>query len=756
MANGNSKTAFFIEIKGLVQGIGFRPFVYRLALEKGITGWVRNSLTGVEIHAEGLSDSLHSFVQEISLKAPVAAIIESINPQVVVPDGYTDFTIQHSTQEVDQITLVSPDIAVCPDCLNDIKQQHHRLQYPFVNCTNCGPRFSIIRSLPYDRVNTTMDVFTMCPSCVAEYSDIRDRRFYAQPVACNDCGPTYQLVMPGETETQFKLILEKTIKLIEEGKVVALKGIGGFHLMCDALNPSAVETLRRNKLREKKPFAVMFRDVDVLKKYAIVTREEEALLTSWRRPVVILPAIKNLAPGVSSGFPTIGAMLPYTPFHHLFFERTSLDAIVLTSGNLSDEPIVISNEEALRLFSSWCGGVLVYNREIYNRNDDSVMMVINGKERIIRRSRGYAPLPVRVGADVEGIVAAGAELVNCFAAGRKNYVFLSQHIGDLKNFETYVFYRESLDRFLRLFRVRPRLIAADLHPDYLSTRYALQTGLPLIQVQHHHAHIASCMAENSEQGPVIGVAFDGTGLGDDGTIWGGEFMVCDFTGYRRITHLPYIALPGGDQVTHEPWRTALSMVLQVTEDEDFIFRLPFLNKIKPDTVHLVKTAVEKRINAPFSSGAGRWFDAVAALTGICTETGFHAEAPMRLEAAIERGKAFTYPYVYQEHRIDLKEAVQAMIYDSLVPGNAAHIATGFHNMLVSLIEKVVSEISEETGIRTVALSGGSFQNRYLSEQVENRLSQAGFKVLFHRNVPCNDGGLALGQIMIAASQPGNQ
>jgi hydrogenase maturation protein HypF len=330
------------------------------------------------------------------------------------------------------------------------------------------PRFSIIRTLPYDRVNTTMDVFTMCPSCAAEYGDIRDRRFHAQPVACNDCGPTYQLVMPGETETQFKHILEKTIKLIEEGKVVALKGIGGFHLMCDALNPSAVETLRRNKLREKKPFAVMFRDVDVLKKYAIVTREEEALLTSWRRPVVILPAIKSLAPGVSSGFPTIGAMLPYTPFHHLFFERTSLDAVVLTSGNLSDEPIVISNEEALRLFSSWCGGVLVYNREIYNRNDDSVTMVINGKERIIRRSRGYAPLPVRVVADVEGIVLPGPNwsIVCC----RPEELCLPEPAyRRLKNFETYVFYRESLDRFLRLFRVRPRLIAADLHPDYLST-----------------------------------------------------------------------------------------------------------------------------------------------------------------------------------------------------------------------------------------------------------------------------------------------
>jgi hydrogenase maturation protein HypF len=434
----------------------------------------------------------------------------------------------------------------------------------------------------------------------------------------------------------------------------------------------------------------------------------------------------------------------------------ALDAVVLTSGNLSDEPIVISNEEAIRLFSPWCGGVLVYNREIYNRNDDSVTMVINGKERIIRRSRGYAPLPVQIMANVEGIVAAGAELVNCFAAGRKNYVFLSQHIGDLKNFETYAFYRESLDRFLHLFRVRPRLIAADLHPDYLSTQYALESGLPVVRIQHHHAHIASCMAENNVEGPVIGVAFDGTGLGDDGTIWGGEFMLCDFTGYRRITHLPHIALPGGDLVTHEPWRTALSMVLQITEDEDYIFRLPFLRKIKPDAVRLVKAALEKRINAPLSSSAGRWFDGVSALAGICTEAGFHAEAPMRLEAALDRGNAFAYPFAYEGHRIDLKEAVSAIITDSMVQGNAGRIATGFHNMLVGLIEKVVSEISEETGIRTVALSGGSFQNRYLSEQVENRLSQAGFRVLIHRNVPCNDGGLALGQIMIAALKPGNQ
>lgn len=756
MAKEDNRTALFIEIKGLVQGIGFRPFVYRLALEKGITGWVKNSLTGVEIHAEGPYTSINSFVQEIPLKAPVASIIESITPRKAIPDGYTDFAIYPSTQDADKITLVSPDIAVCSDCLDDLKKQPHRLYYPFINCTNCGPRFSIIRSLPYDRGNTTMDIFAMCPRCEAEYRDINDRRFHAQPVACNECGPMYQLYTAGEMETKFESILEKTVKLVEGGRVVALKGIGGFHLMCDALNNEAVGILRHNKLREKKPFAVMFRDIDSLRKYATVTQEEETLLKSWRRPVVILPASKNMAPEVSSGFPTIGAMLPYTPFHYLFFDRTSLDAVVLTSGNLSDEPIVISNEEAIRLFGPWCGGVLVYNREIHNRNDDSVTMVINKKERIIRRSRGYAPLPVKVVTDVEGIVAAGAELVNCFAVGRKNYVFLSQHIGDLKNFETYAFYRESFDRFLHLFRVRPRLIAADLHPDYLSTQYALQTGMPVVRVQHHHAHIASCMADNNVKEPVIGVAFDGTGLGDDGTIWGGEFMVCDFNGYRRMTHLPYIALPGGDLVTHEPWRTALSLVMKVIKDEDFIFHLPFLRKIQHEKIHLVKSALEKQINTPLSSGAGRWFDGVAALAGICTEAGFHAEAPMRLESAIEQGNTFAYPFKYEGHRIDLTEAIDAIICDSMVQGNEGRIATGFHNMLIGLIEKVVSEIAEETGIRTIALSGGSFQNRYLSEHVEVKLSEAGFNVLVHQNVPCNDGGLALGQIMIAAFRPGNQ
>lgn len=756
MAKGNNRTALFIEVKGLVQGIGFRPFIYRLAKEKGITGWVKNSLSGVEIHAEGTYASVYSFVQEIPLKAPVAAIIEIITLREAIPNGYADFSIQPSTQDVDQITLVSPDIAVCPECIDDLKHQPHRLQYPFINCTNCGPRFSIIRSLPYDRANTTMDVFAMCPRCAGEYEDISNRRFHAQPVACNDCGPIYQLYVSGAVETRFEAILDKTVRLIEGGKIVALKGIGGFHLMCDAQNIDAVETLRRNKLREKKPFAVMFRDIHTLRRYALINQEEEALLMSWRRPVVILPAIRDLAQGVSSGFPTIGAMLPYTPFHHLFFERVALDAVVLTSGNLSDEPIVISNEEAILLFGSWCGGILVYNREIYNRNDDSVVTVVNGKERIIRRSRGYAPLPIKVMNDVEGIMAAGAELVNCFAVGRRNYVFLSQHIGDLKNFETYAFYRESFDRFLHLFRVRPRLIAADLHPDYLSTQYAHETGLPVVRIQHHHAHIASCMAENKVEGPVIGVAFDGTGLGDDGTIWGGEFMVCNFYGYQRITHLPYIPLPGGDLVTHEPWRTALSIVLQIVEDENFIFRLPFIRKIKPDTVRLVIAAVEKQINTPLSSSAGRWFDGVSALAELCSEACFHAEAPMRLEAALKRDNAFAYPFAYEGHRIDLKEAVSAMITDSMVAGNAERIATGFHNMLVRLIEKVVFEISEETGIRTVALSGGTFQNRYLSEQVEKCLSQAGFRVLFHQNVPCNDGGLALGQIMIAAHKLVNQ
>lgn len=746
----NSLFAYQVQVSGLVQGIGFRPFIYRLAHRVGLKGWVRNTSTGVLIRIEGTQAMLQRFLKEMPLQAPPAAIINGIHATGMPVSGFESFDIVSSKDDEGDITLVSPDIAVCDQCLDDLQHQPHRTGYPFINCTYCGPRFSIIRDLPYDRVHTTMDVFPMCPVCKAEYTNILDRRFHAQPVACNTCGPKYTLHLRDKKIHDFRVILETVSALIARGGILAVKGIGGFHLMCSAMDQQAIETLRKNKLREQKPFAVMFRDLETLKRYAFVDEAEEKSLLSWQRPIVLLKTRKPLAPSVSNDFPTLGAMLPYTPFHYLFFMESPAEAVVLTSGNISEEPIVTADQVALQTFGPWCDGVLDYNRAIHNRNDDSVVMVVNDIPRLIRRSRGYAPLPVNVQHNVEGIVAAGAELVNCFAVGRRHYAFLSQHIGDLKNFETYEFYTESLERFQRLFRVTPRFVAADLHPDYLSTQYAMKSGLPVMQFQHHHAHIASCMAENGVSEQVIGVAFDGTGLGDDGTIWGGEFLVCDFNHYERITHLPYIALPGGDAVTKEPWRTALGVVFSYATEALSGRSLPFLRHTDPGKTDLVLQALQKQVNVPLSCSAGRWFDAVAALAGISFTTGFHAEAPMRLEAFIDPGIQEAYPYLFRDQTIDFSPTVQAILEDARKEFGKSLVASRFHNTMIALILEVVKSVSAATGIRKVALSGGCFQNRYLLGRVENGLEKQGFIVLSHRQVPANDGGLALGQMLLAA------
>lgn len=745
------KVAYRIHVTGLVQGVGFRPFIYRIAHENQVLGRVENNIRGVIIEAEGLHKNLRQFIDDIAEKAPPASAIENIRVQDVAPGNYTDFSIKKSTDAPDGITEISPDIAVCRDCLDDMKSQPHRLAYPFTNCTNCGPRFTIIKDLPYDRNKTTMDVFEMCGQCKKEYTDVLDRRFHAQPVACNNCGPEYELHAEGRVFKNFKEILNKTIALVEAGKIIAVKGLGGFHLMCDALNETAVSTLRKRKLREGKPFAVMFANTQKAAEYAEICDAEKAWLESWRRPIVLLKSKKEPAPFVNNGFHRMGVMLPYMPFHHQLMEKLNTPAIVLTSGNISDEPIILDNHRALKNLAEIADAFLVYNREIFNRTDDSVSFVVNDKPSLIRRSRGFVPTPVRTNLHVDGIFAAGAELVNCFAVGKENLAIMSQHIGDLKNYETYRFYEETIGKFWKLFRVKPTLAAVDMHPDYFSTRFAKEMGIETIEIQHHYAHIAACMAEHKLDEKVIGISFDGTGLGDDGNIWGGEFMVCDLANYQRFIHFDYIPLPGGDKVTREPWRTGLSYLHHTFGNDALNLELDFLRDIPQMKAQLVLEAINKNINAPLSSSCGRLFDAVSALINLCPVSKFHAEAPMRLESIADMYCETSYGFDTAS-TISFKPMIEEIVQDLRKQTHPAVISSKFHRTMVKVIVQTVQKISKETGIKKVVFSGGSFQNAILLGKGEKTLQDLGFEVFTHREVPTNDGGIALGQIAVAAKR----
>ncbi len=742
---------YLIEIKGLVQGVGFRPFIYRLSKQYRLTGWVANTNEGVKVSIQADPDTLTEYLEAIRRDAPPASGIFSIQYKLVTSEEFSGFEIHESQDNSDEVTEISPDIAVCEDCLRDIQTQPHRINYPFLNCTHCGPRFTIINNLPYDRNNTTMAPFTMCKDCRSEYEDVMDRRFHAQPVACNACGPSYRFLSGDEEITGLDQILDRISHTINAGGTVSIKGMGGYFLACDATQESAVDRLRKLKHREGKPFAVMFRDLDSAREYAVLTSEEEKLLESWRRPVVILKEKRNLAPGVSNGLKTIGSMLPYMPFHYLLFEKISTQVIVMTSGNISEEPIIIDDNVALEVFNPRVDAVLSYNREIYNRTDDSVLMMVNEIPRMIRRSRGYVPNPVQTGFDAEGILAAGAELVNCFCLGKAKTAILSQHIGDLKNYETYAFYQESIDRFKKIFRLNPEWVAYDLHPDYLSTQYARQTGLKGIAIQHHHAHIASAMAEHGLDEQVIGVSFDGTGLGDDGQIWGGEFLVADMNNFQRFTHFDYLPMPGGDKVTSEPWRMALSYLYRAFGEDCLNTGLPFLERIEENRINAICQMLDNNVNSPLTSSAGRLFDAVSALLNICTQAEFHAEAPMRLENAISYAITARYEVEINDV-IDFIPAIRMITDDLKKKVSTGTISAKFHNTILFVVEKVVSEMKHATGLNKVVLTGGTFQNRYLLGNLEKILSKDGFQVYTQNKIPANDGGIALGQLAIAAKR----
>lgn len=745
---------YTIHISGLVQGVGFRPFVYRVAGIYNLAGEVENNNRGLFIKVNASETDLDLFISEIKKNAPPASRIDSVSVNESPSIHFDDFHITHSGDISDEITGVSPDIPVCDECLEDMKRDDHRKGYPFINCTNCGPRFTIIRDLPYDRKMTSMDEFRMCGQCHSEYIDVNNRRFHAQPVACNNCGPLYRIEQGNsESQTQEEII-EEVAAALRAGKIVALKGMGGFHLLCNASDQSAVSELRSRKQREGKPFAVMCGSVTSATGYAYISGDEATLLASWQRPVVILKSRDRLAPAVSNGLDSIGIILPYMPFHYLLFERAGCDALVFTSANISDEPVIRDNSEAIEKLGGIADLIVTYNREIHNRADDSVARIMAGRPVIIRRSRGYTPTPLQTTFRTEGIFAAGAELVNAFAVGRGNEIIMSQYIGDLKNQPTLDFYNESYRLIKRLFRFKPSLIVRDMHPDYLSSSFAgemaAETGVKMVEVQHHHAHIAACMAENRVEGKVIGLSLDGVGLGSDGNIWGGEVLLSGYTGFERKFHFDYVPILGADRVSSEPWRSEIAYLYRYGLLEKALGMDLFKGRLTGNEISVYIQGIDRELNTHLYSSAGRLFDAVASLAGVVHRSKFHAEAPMRLEAIATPGEGGSYGYTVRDGIISFGETFENIL-DDIKGGDTGLISSRFHNTVVNALFDAVGITAVEEEINKVVFSGGTFQNNWLVSTLFNRLSAVGMQVYLHGTVPPNDNGLAPGQMVIAAA-----
>ncbi len=739
-----------MKVHGLVQGVGFRPFIYRLANRFELTGQVCNNNSGVHIRIEGHMADIDQFLHQLPIEAPIQSHIQSIHSEKIQLRGYTTFEITSSHEGSAAITQISPDIAVCDACLSDRQLQAHRLNYPFINCTNCGPRFSIITDLPYDRDQTTMHLFRMCPTCQTEYKNINDRRYHAQPIACNHCGPAYEWISPSGKTTHYPTLISSAANLMKQGEIIAIKGIGGFHLACDAFNETAIKQLRGHKKRTAKPLAVLFPSIESIAEYAYCSTAEQKLLKSWRRPIVLLKHRHKLPETITKGLNSVGVFLPYMPLHYDLFELFQ-NPIVLTSGNVSDEPICISHAAAQKQLGRITPHFITHDRIIHNRVDDSVAMMVNDQPRIIRRARGYCPAPIECTFEVEGLLAAGAEQATTFAIGKGHQIIISQHIGDLKTYETYAFYEQTIHRFEKLFQFRPHLIVHDLHPDYNSTHYAEKTGLSSLGVQHHHAHIASCMAEHHLDEKVIGVAFDGTGYGTDGHSWGSEFMICDLAGFIRLNHFQYFPLPGGDAAVREPWRVALAILHQCNDDASSYLELPFLKHIPTLKTKTILEAIKQQINAPLTCSAGRLFDAVAAMTDLCLTTSYDAQAPMLLESVINHDVTDHYPFSLSIP-IEIKPIIRAILADIHKNVPVGTISARFHNTICRLIVEQLLTIRDGLKINKVALSGGCFQNGYILAKLEKELTTNQFEVFTHSVVPGNDGGISVGQLIIAAKK----
>ena len=758
----DSQRAVKISIRGIVQGVGFRPFVYQLASRHNLRGWVCNTSRDVKIEAEGSEEALEQFLIELRTKAPPLARIDALEHSDTMPGGYAAFEIRKSIPEPGQYQLISPDIATCPACLGELfDSRDRRFGYPFTNCTDCGPRLTIIKDIPYDRPMTTMAPFKMCPECRREYDDPMNRRFHAQPNCCPRCGPHVELQDGTGKRIDSGDPIRRSVELLKQGKIVAVKGVGGFLLACDATNEEAVMRLRNRKRRTFKPFAVMMQNLEAVREACAISAEEEALLTSTKAPIVLLrmgdsPAV---APSVAPNLRYLGAMLPYTPLHHLLMKEAARP-LVMTSGNLSEEPIVGDNDEALEKLASIADVFLVHNRDIYARCDDSVAMVAAGEVCIIRRARGYAPDPIPLSFKALEVLACGAEYKNTFCITKDHYAFMSQHVGDMDNMETLTHFEKMLDLYRKIFRLDPKIVACDKHPDYLASRYAremeAQDGtIRLVPVQHHHAHIASCMVENSVAEPVLGVAFDGTGYGEDGTIWGSEFLLVHYDRFMRLGHFEYIPLPGGDAAVKRPYRITLSYLYRLLGKESLSRDLPFLRELDPFEIRLVREQIDKKINSPMTCSAGRLFDAVSALLGICKEIDYEGQAAIELEMAGTDGDfdGVLYPFHTEKQNglavVCLRELLGGITRDLLQGLPKTMISIRFHHTMAHIIAEVCSGLSREHGISKVALSGGVFQNRMLLNLARTRLHAEGLEVLTHRHVPCNDGCISLGQAVVA-------
>jgi hydrogenase maturation protein HypF len=727
-----------IRVEGVVQGVGFRPFVYSLANRIGVVGRVGNDVGGVFVEVEGTPGQVEEFLRGLTAQPPPLAVIERVTATDAATTGVTDFTIAVSDAAGARHTLVSADTATCDDCFRELADPaDRRYRYPFINCTNCGPRFTIVRDVPYDRPATTMAGFAMCVLCAAEYHDPADRRFHAQPTCCPACGPRLQLV--GHAGDP----IEAAADALKAGRILAVKGLGGYHLAVLARHEHATATLRRRKHREDKPFAVMVSDMNTARELCEVDDTAERLLTSRRRPIVLLPQRPNTIAGdVAPGNRRLGLMLPYAPLHHLLLEATA-EPIVLTSGNVSDEPIAYRDDDARQRLHRIADGFLTHDRPIHIRTDDSVVRPHRQRESVLRRSRGYVPEPVVLRWSVtRPVLACGAELKNTFCLAKNNHAFLSHHIGDLENFETLQSFVEGIAHFQRLFDIDPAVVAHDLHPEYLSTKHAKTLDLELVGVQHHHAHIASCLADNGDPGPVIGVAFDGLGYGTDGTIWGGEFLIADLTGFERADHLDAVPLPGGTAAIKQPWRMAAAY-LDVAYGGAPPDKLEVVQRNEKHW-HDVLAIARRGTNSPLTSSAGRLFDAVSALLGLRDTINYEGQAAIELEQLADPNVRDGYP------SRTTAELVRAAAEDLLAGVAKETIAARFHHGVVDLIVRTCLRLKESTGLTTVALSGGVFQNLLLLDGCVDRLTDAGFRVLTHSRVPTNDGGISLGQAVVAS------
>jgi hydrogenase maturation protein HypF len=762
-----------IEVTGIVQGVGFRPYVYRLAFARHLAGFITNTSAGVSIEVEGPAEVVDDFVLRLPAEAPPLARITQMAAHDVPARADGEFRILPSRAGENRRVLISPDVAICDDCLRELfEPSDRRFHYPFINCTNCGPRYTIVRDIPYDRARTSMAVFPMCADCQREYDDPLNRRFHAQPNACWKCGPQVELwdatgaPLLNEEGTKGRCggqsaatdPIAEAVARLQAGYVVAVKGLGGFHLAVDATNPAAVSRLREGKRRVEKPFAIMASSLEAVRNFCQLDDASRALLLSPERPIVLLRK-KSASPIAELVAPfnlEYGAFLPYTPLHYLLFAAGRFQALVMTSGNISEEPIAIDNAEAVTRLRGIADFFLVHNRDVLLRCDDSVVRVTGDAPRQLRRSRGYVPVPVFLKRDLPPILAVGGELKNTVCLTKGQHAFLSQHIGDLENLESYGFFETTISSFKRILEVEPQFLAYDLHPDYFSTRWALgQTGLERVGVQHHHAHIVSCMAENHLDGKVIGIALDGTGYGTDGAVWGGEVLLATYADFERIAHLDYVPMPGGAVAITEPWRMAVSYLQKHFGKAFLDLEIPFVRELGRRQVAVLVRMAERGVNSPLTSSCGRLFDAVSALAGIRQRVNYEAQAAIELEAAIAGdGEGTGYPFELRADGsgwiIDTRPLFVALVNDLKGGVPADIVSRRFHEGFVDVLARLAGLIHAKTGANNICLSGGSFQNVFLLENLKRKLEADGLNVFTHSEVPCGDGGLSLGQALVAA------